>query len=89
MIALTPTHPPPQPATDNMFQLHVHPVNRRRLKQIDRALHFTLKSMSHSYERFGSIKKISSQFVEKRPEKILIYVFLFKSIIFQTGVFTG
>ena len=37
-------------------------------------LHPAPKSTSHSYERFGSIKEISSQFAEKRPGKIPIHV---------------
>ena len=37
--------------------------------QVDHALHHKPKSMSHSYVRIRSIKKISSQFAEKRPGK--------------------
>ena len=50
---------------------------------IDRALHSTAKSTSHSYVRLRSIKYISPQFAEKnRPGKILIYVL---NIILKTG----
>ena len=54
-------------------------------KQIDCALHSAPESTSHSHVRFGQITGISSQFADKRPEKILIFVL---NITMKTGMFT-
>ena len=49
-------------------------------------LHCTLKSMSNLHGCFGLIKVNSSQFTEKWPGKILIYVL---NITSNTRIFTG